>query len=149
MRPGNWCCATFRSATAADRVAFPDNPNGSMGHVAGLCDASGRVLGLMPHPERHIDPTQHPRWTRGEAAAGGRRPAGLRQRGGLLPLISRRRLLAASTMFRSEACTSGQARVFSPQSGFTQSWSGRSSSSAFRSRPMISSTSGTRGLWMS
>ncbi|MGO8690869.1 MAG: phosphoribosylformylglycinamidine synthase I [Thermoguttaceae bacterium] len=52
-------------------VAFPDNPNGSLGHVAGLCDASGRVLGLMPHPERHIDPTQHPRWTRGEAAAVG------------------------------------------------------------------------------
>ena len=38
-----------------------------MADVAGLCDASGRVLGLMPHPERHIDPTQHPRWTRGEA----------------------------------------------------------------------------------
>jgi phosphoribosylformylglycinamidine synthase len=36
-------------------------------HVAGVCDSSGRVLGLMPHPERHIDPTQHPRWTRGEA----------------------------------------------------------------------------------
>ena len=44
-----------------------DNPNGSMADVAGVCDATGRVLGLMPHPERHIDPTQHPRWTRGEA----------------------------------------------------------------------------------
>ncbi len=48
-------------------LAFPENPNGSMADVAGLCDANGRVLGLMPHPERHIDPTQHPRWTRGEA----------------------------------------------------------------------------------
>ena len=48
-------------------LPFPDNPNGSMGNVAGVCDATGRVLGLMPHPERHIDPTQHPRWTRGEA----------------------------------------------------------------------------------
>jgi len=38
-----------------------------MADVAGVCDATGRVLGLMPHPERHIDPTQHPRWTRGEA----------------------------------------------------------------------------------
>ena len=46
---------------------YPDNPNGSMADMAGLCDATGRVLGLMPHPERHIDPTQHPRWTRGEA----------------------------------------------------------------------------------
>jgi phosphoribosylformylglycinamidine synthase len=43
---------------------YPVNPNGSEGDVAGLCDASGRVLGLMPHPERHILPTQHPRWTR-------------------------------------------------------------------------------------
>jgi phosphoribosylformylglycinamidine synthase len=43
---------------------FPHNPNGSQGDVAGLCDATGRVLGLMPHPERHVLPTQHPRWTR-------------------------------------------------------------------------------------
>jgi len=45
-------------------IPFPDNPNGAMGNVAGLCDATGRVLGLMPHPESFIDPTQHPRWTR-------------------------------------------------------------------------------------
>jgi phosphoribosylformylglycinamidine synthase I len=45
-------------------VPYPDNPNGSQGNVAAICDASGRVCGLMPHPERHIDPTQHPRWTR-------------------------------------------------------------------------------------
>jgi phosphoribosylformylglycinamidine synthase len=50
-----------------DDAPFPDNPNGSWRSVAGVCDASGRVLGLMPHPERHVDPTQHPRWTRGEA----------------------------------------------------------------------------------
>jgi phosphoribosylformylglycinamidine synthase len=43
---------------------FPENPNGSQGDVAGVCDFSGRVLGLMPHPERHVLPTQHPRWTR-------------------------------------------------------------------------------------
>ncbi len=46
-------------------VAYPDNPNGSVAAVAGVCDSTGRVCGLMPHPERHIDPTQHPRWTRG------------------------------------------------------------------------------------
>jgi phosphoribosylformylglycinamidine synthase I len=45
-------------------AGFPHNPNGSQGNVAGLCDATGRVLGLMPHPERHVLPTQHPRWTR-------------------------------------------------------------------------------------
>ena len=43
---------------------YPDNPNGSMHAVAGICDKTGRVLGLMPHPERNIDPTHHPRWTR-------------------------------------------------------------------------------------
>jgi len=40
------------------------NPNGAMRDVAGMCDATGRVFGLMPHPERFIDPTQHPQWTR-------------------------------------------------------------------------------------
>lgn len=49
-------------------VPYPDNPNGSMANVAGVCDRTGRVFGLMPHPERHIDPTHHPRWTRGEAS---------------------------------------------------------------------------------
>src|SRR3972149_2560946 len=52
-------------------VSYPDNPNDSQANVAGICDSTGRVLGLMPHPERHIDPTQHPRWTRGEAGSVG------------------------------------------------------------------------------
>ncbi|HLN33143.1 MAG TPA: phosphoribosylformylglycinamidine synthase subunit PurQ [Gemmataceae bacterium] len=43
---------------------YPVNPNGSQGDIAGICDISGRVLGLMPHPERHVLPVQHPRWTR-------------------------------------------------------------------------------------
>ncbi len=50
---------------------YPVNPNGSQGDIAGICDASGRVLGLMPHPERHVLPTQHPRWTRNGLAAEG------------------------------------------------------------------------------
>ena len=52
-------------------VHFPENPNGSLRAVAGVCDETGRVLGLMPHPERYIDRTQHPRWTRGEGGAKG------------------------------------------------------------------------------
>jgi phosphoribosylformylglycinamidine synthase subunit PurQ / glutaminase len=52
-------------------VPYPENPNGSQADVAGICDSTGRVFGLMPHPERHIDPTQHPRWTRGEAGTVG------------------------------------------------------------------------------
>jgi phosphoribosylformylglycinamidine synthase len=49
---------------AGQAGGYPINPNGSQGDVAGLCDASGRVLGLMPHPERHVLPTHHPHWTR-------------------------------------------------------------------------------------
>ncbi len=45
-------------------VSFPANPNGSGGNIAGLSDPTGRVLGLMPHPERFIHGTQHPQWTR-------------------------------------------------------------------------------------
>lgn len=52
-------------------LGYPDNPNGSLGNVAALSDASGRVLGLMPHPERWIDATQHPRWTRDGLATEG------------------------------------------------------------------------------
>jgi phosphoribosylformylglycinamidine synthase len=48
-------------------VPYPANPNGSVFDVAGVCDATGRVLGMMPHPERHVDRTQHPRWTRGSS----------------------------------------------------------------------------------
>jgi phosphoribosylformylglycinamidine synthase len=60
------------AAKANDVVFYPDNPNGSQGDVAGLCDASGRVLGLMPHPERHVLPIQYPHWTRrGLATADG------------------------------------------------------------------------------
>jgi phosphoribosylformylglycinamidine synthase len=58
---------TGRSGEENGQIPYPENPNGSIGNVAGVCDHTGRVLGLMPHPERHIDPTQHPRWTRGEA----------------------------------------------------------------------------------
>jgi phosphoribosylformylglycinamidine synthase len=55
----------LRFVDSAGKVGpYPINPNGSQGDVAGMCDATGRVLGLMPHPERHVLPTQHPRWTR-------------------------------------------------------------------------------------
>lgn len=49
----------------APTLEYPANPNGSMGAVAGVCDASGQVFGLMPHPERNVLPWHHPTWTRG------------------------------------------------------------------------------------
>jgi phosphoribosylformylglycinamidine synthase subunit PurQ / glutaminase len=46
------------------RAGYPHNPNGSMNNIAGVCDPTGRIFALMPHPERHIRFTQHPQWTR-------------------------------------------------------------------------------------
>jgi phosphoribosylformylglycinamidine synthase I len=43
---------------------YPHNPSGSLEDIAGICDSSGRIFALMPHPERHLRGTQHPRWTR-------------------------------------------------------------------------------------
>lgn len=53
-------------AISDSKLAFPDNPNGSDLNVAGLCDPSGRIFGLMPHPERYLEATHHPFWTRRE-----------------------------------------------------------------------------------
>ena len=46
------------------KPSYPDNPNGAVEDIAGICDTTGRVLGLMPHPERHFLFEQHPFWTR-------------------------------------------------------------------------------------
>jgi phosphoribosylformylglycinamidine synthase len=57
-----------RYVSADDEApAYPANPNGSVAGIAGLCDTTGRVFGLMPHPDRHLDHTQHPHWTRRKA----------------------------------------------------------------------------------
>jgi phosphoribosylformylglycinamidine synthase I len=60
---------------AAAAGAYPANPNGSAHDIAGVCDPTGLVLGLMPHPENHIHDWQHPRFHRGD------------RRGGCLPLF--------------------------------------------------------------
>ena len=63
----------LRYATPAGEVTgdWPACPNGSVGAIAGICDPTGRVLGLMPHPERNITPWHHPHWTRlGERSEG-------------------------------------------------------------------------------
>ncbi|MFN3151905.1 phosphoribosylformylglycinamidine synthase I [Bremerella sp.] len=63
---GQLCLTYAANREGEDEVTFPDNPNGAQRHVAGVCDETGRIFGLMPHPERYIDRTHHPRWTRGE-----------------------------------------------------------------------------------
>lgn len=54
----------YADETGDVRAGYPHNPNGSMNNIAGICDATGRIFALMPHPERFVHPTQHPRWTR-------------------------------------------------------------------------------------
>lgn len=56
-------------------VPFPHNPNGSLDDIAGITDPTGRILGLMPHPERNQFPWQDPRFHRGTAP---RKPEGLK-----------------------------------------------------------------------
>ena len=56
---------------SAHPAKYPDNPNGAVDDIAGICDQSGLVCGLMPHPERFIDATQHPQWTRRPLASEG------------------------------------------------------------------------------
>ncbi len=61
----------FSYSDASGKPAgYPANPNGSLENIAGICDATGRILGLMPHPERHIQLRQHPRWSGKKAGDG-------------------------------------------------------------------------------
>ena len=53
----NYCAAT---------LDYPANPNGAVNGIAGICNATGRIFGLMPHPEAFLHRTNHPRWTREE-----------------------------------------------------------------------------------
>jgi phosphoribosylformylglycinamidine synthase len=50
--------------TGEPTMEHPMNPNGSVNAVAGICDPTGRILGLMPHPEAYLSPFNHPEWTR-------------------------------------------------------------------------------------
>jgi phosphoribosylformylglycinamidine synthase subunit PurQ / glutaminase len=54
----------YADADARATQEYPANPNGSAHAVAGVCDPTGRIFGLMPHPERCIGSWHHPRWTR-------------------------------------------------------------------------------------
>ena len=60
----NGANASTLPAGANHAVPYPDNPNGATNDIAAVCDPTGRVCGLMPHPERHLDAVQHPQWTR-------------------------------------------------------------------------------------
>ena len=65
-----WMLLVLILGTAAidlvQRVAlrYTADINGSQNNIAGICDSTGRLFGLMPHPERYLDWTRHPAWTR-------------------------------------------------------------------------------------
>jgi len=56
--------ARYLDADGRPTEVWPHNPNGSPGGVAGVCDPSGRLFGLMPHPDAYLYPFHHPQWTR-------------------------------------------------------------------------------------
>jgi phosphoribosylformylglycinamidine synthase len=56
----------YSTADFEPTMEYPLNPNGSAAAIAGLCDETGRLFGLMPHPEAYVHRTHHPRWTREE-----------------------------------------------------------------------------------
>ncbi|OGO06154.1 MAG: phosphoribosylformylglycinamidine synthase [Chloroflexi bacterium RBG_13_56_8] len=58
---------TSLSVPVRERAGYPHNPNGSVDDIAGICNEMGNVLGLMPHPEDHVYPHQHPQWSRGRS----------------------------------------------------------------------------------
>ena len=64
LNQNNQIVFQYTGVNGKSKVTYPENPNGSVEDIAGICDTSGRILGMMPHPERHMDPTHHPQWTR-------------------------------------------------------------------------------------
>jgi len=52
----------YTNEQGSTKAGYPYNPNGSVEDIAGISDASGRIFALMPHPERFIQSSQHPRW---------------------------------------------------------------------------------------
>ena len=74
--------ARYVDADGAATEAWHHNPNGSPGGVAGVCDPSGRLFGMMPHPDAYLYPFHHPRWERrrsdGSLSSGSSEGEGLR-----------------------------------------------------------------------
>jgi len=64
LRDGGQVVLRYVDAAGNTGAGYPANPNGSVDDIAGICDSTGRVFGLMPHPERFVDVTHHPQWTR-------------------------------------------------------------------------------------
>jgi phosphoribosylformylglycinamidine synthase len=64
LETGDQIVARYVDDRGRPTEEWPTNPNGSPGGVAGVCDPSGRLFGLMPHPDAYLYPFHHPRWRR-------------------------------------------------------------------------------------
>jgi phosphoribosylformylglycinamidine synthase len=64
LEAANQVAARYVDADGRPTMEWPHNPNGSPRAVAGVCDPSGRLFGLMPHPDAYLYPFHHPRWRR-------------------------------------------------------------------------------------
>jgi phosphoribosylformylglycinamidine synthase len=63
IEKNNLVVLRYANADGSVATEFPANPNGSLNSIAGICDATGRVFGLMPHPEAFLSPFNSPSWT--------------------------------------------------------------------------------------
>lgn len=64
VRNNHLASLKYADASFSPTMDYPQNPNGSAEAIAGICDSTGRIFGLMPHPEAFTHPTNHPNWTR-------------------------------------------------------------------------------------
>ena len=63
----NLVAVRYANANGSNATEFPANPNGSLNSIAGICDPTGRIFGLMPHPEAFLSPFNSPTWTQDKA----------------------------------------------------------------------------------
>lgn len=69
IKEGRLAVARYAGPDGEANPGYPWNPNGSLDDIAGICDPTGMVFGLMPHPEAATEVHHHPAWTRDRAAA--------------------------------------------------------------------------------
>ncbi|MFH0897370.1 MAG: phosphoribosylformylglycinamidine synthase subunit PurQ [Candidatus Bathyarchaeota archaeon] len=67
LRDGNQIVLQYADKQKLPTMSYPQNPNGSVEAIAGVCDPTGRVFGKMPHSTAYLSPYNHPHWTRVKA----------------------------------------------------------------------------------
>ncbi|MCE5283143.1 MAG: phosphoribosylformylglycinamidine synthase subunit PurQ [Deltaproteobacteria bacterium] len=89
LQDGHLISLRYADGQGQPTQSYPANPNGSVDAIAGISDATGRIFGLMPHPEAFLHRTNHPRWTREDLPEEGAGLALFRNAAGFLRSHSR------------------------------------------------------------